>query len=289
MHEAKPSRTALRVAIRRAAHQILDMPRVLDDPLAMRIIGAETAARLAAGAAENSGIASRSLRAFLVARSRYAEDELARAVSDGVRQYVVLGAGLDTFAYRNPHASTSSPAGRLRVFEVDHPATQEWKREQLRSAGINIPQELVFVPVDFERETVADGLRRVGFALKEKAFFSWLGVVPYLTEKAFTETLGFVASMPAGSGVVFDYAVPRASLKFLERIVFDRISARVAAAGEPFQLFFEPKQLEERLRRAGFSHLEDLGVQEINDRYFRGRADKLRVRGGLGRLICARK
>lgn len=289
MHEAKPSRTAFRVAIRRAAHQIFDTPRVLDDPLAVRIIGDEFAARIKAGVAENSGVVSKSLRAFLVARSRYAEDELALAVSDGGRQYVVLGAGLDTFAYRNPYASSSSEGIVLRVFEVDHPASQEWKREKLRAAQINIPPETVFVPVDFERETITDGLQRVGFAPNEKTFFSWLGVTPYLTDRAFAETLAFIASMPTGSGVVFDYAVPRASLKFIERLVFDRISARVAAAGEPFQLFLDPKHLAERLHQTGFTHLEDLGVEEINARYFAGRSDKLRVRGALGRIIFARK
>jgi methyltransferase (TIGR00027 family) len=284
MHEAKPSRTAFRVAIRRAAHQIFDTPLVLDDPLAVRIIGDEFAARIKAGVAENSGTVSKSLRAFLVARSRYAEDALALAVSDGVRQYVVLGAGLDTFAYRNLHASAG-----LRVFEVDHPASQEWKREKLRAAQINIPPETVFVPVDFERETITNCLQQAGFAPKEKTFFSWLGVTPYLTDRAFAETLSFIASMPTGSGVVFDYAVPRASLKFIERFIFDRISARVAAAGEPFQLFLDPKHLAERLHQVGFPHLEDLGVEEINARYFAGRNDKLRVRGALGRIISARK
>jgi len=284
MHEAKPSRTAFRVAIRRAAHQIFDAPLVLNDPLAVRIIGAEYAARIKAGAVENSGVVSKSLRAFLVARSRFAEDELSRAVSDGVRQCVVLGAGLDTFAYRNPHASTG-----LRVFEVDHPATQAWKRERLRTAEIIIPPETIFVPVDFERETITDGLQRAGFTSNEKVFFSWLGVTPYLTNRAFTDTLSFIASMPTGSGVVFDYAVPRASLKFLERLAFDRISSRVKAAGEPFQLFFDAKQLADRLHQMGFTHLEDLGIEELNARYFHGRADKLRVRGALGRMIFARK
>jgi methyltransferase (TIGR00027 family) len=284
MHEAKPSRTAFRVAIRRAAHQIFDSPLVLDDPLAVRIIGAEYAARIKAGLAENSSVVSKSLRAFLVARSRFAEDELSRAVSEGVRQCVVLGAGLDTFAYRNPHASAG-----LRVYEVDHPATQAWKREQLRIAEINIPPETVFVPVDFERETIADNLHRAGFSTRDKTMFSWLGVTPYLTDRAFTETISFIASMPAGSGVVFDYAVPRASLKFLERLAFDNISARVKAAGEPFQLFFDAKQLADHLHQMGFTHLEDLGIEELNARYFSGRADKLRVRGGLGRVISARK
>ena len=284
MHEAKPSRTAFRVAIRRAAHQIFDTPRVLDDPLAVRIIGADYAARIKAGVSENSGVVSKSLRAFLVARSRYAEDNLALAVSDGVRQYVVLGAGLDTFAYRNPYAPES-----LRVFEVDHPASQEWKREKLRAAQINIPPETVFVPVDFERETITDCLQQAGFSTHDKTMFSWLGVTPYLTDRAFTETINFIASMPTGSGVVFDYAVPRSSLRLLERLVFDRIAARVKTAGEPFQLFLDPKHLADRLHQMGFTHLEDLGVEEINARYFAARSDKLRVRGALGRITSARK
>src|SRR6202161_3091310 len=146
MQEGKFSRTAQRVAIRRgalrrAAHQLLDQPRVLDDPLALLIIGADAAEQLRSNPKEHRAF-SRAFRAFMAARSRYAEDELARAVALGVTQYVVLGAGLDTFAYRNPHAG-------LHVFEVDHPATQAWKRVQLQTAEIPIPASLTFVPIDF--------------------------------------------------------------------------------------------------------------------------------------------
>ena len=185
---------------------------MLDDRLGRAVCRSRIRGATKAGLVENSTVVSKSLRAFLVARSRFAEDELSRAVSEGARQCVVLGAGLDTFAYRNPHASVG-----LHVFEVDHPATQAWKREQLRAAEINVPPETVFVPVDFERETISDQLQRAGFSTHDKTMFSWLGVTPYLTDRAFTETIHFIASMPTGSGVVFDYAVPRASLKFLER------------------------------------------------------------------------
>src|ERR1700675_701916 len=146
MQEGKFSKTAHRVAIRRAAHQLLDQPRVLDDPLALRIIGSEAEQELRSNPKEHHAF-SRAFRAFMAARSRYAEDELARAVAQGVAQYVVLGAGLDTFAYRNPHDG-------LHVFEVDHPATQAWKREQLQTAGMVIPAALTFVPIDFERGTL---------------------------------------------------------------------------------------------------------------------------------------
>src|SRR5579863_130495 len=183
MQEGQFSRTAQKVAIRRAAHQLLDDPRVLDDPLALRIIGAEAAAALRSSPRENHDF-SRAFRAFMAVRSRYAEDQIAQAVANGVNQCVVLGAGLDTFACRNPHPE-------LHVFEVDHPATQAWKREQLRAAGIAIPESLTFVPVDFERQVLADELRQADFR-EEPVFFSWLGVTPYLTHAAFTTTLSFI-------------------------------------------------------------------------------------------------
>jgi methyltransferase (TIGR00027 family) len=279
MQEGKFSRTAQRVAIRRAAHQLLDRPRVLDDPLALRIIGSEAEEALRSNPKEDHAF-SRAFRAFMAARSRYAEDELARAVAHGVRQYVVLGAGLDTFAYRNPHSG-------LNVFEVDHPATQAWKREQLRAAGIAVPAALTFVPVDFERQTLADGLRQSAFDTGVAAFFSWLGVTPYLTRDACMITLSFVAKMPAGSGVVFDFAVDPALRNAGQRIALGVLSKRVAAAGEPFQLFFDPKKLQDELKGMGFHRTEFLQGKEINARYFNDREDGLLVRGGLGHLMGA--
>ena len=255
VRDAQPSRTALRVAIRRAAHQILDRPLILDDPLATRIIGPEEALKLPRDS-ESEDAAARGMRAFMAVRSRFAEDELAAAVAVGTKQYVVLGAGLDTFAYRNPHAG-------LRVFEIDHPATQQWKRELLQTAGIEIPEEAVFVPVDFERESLGTCLERCGFRMDHPAFFSWLGVVPYLSESAFDGTLNFIAALPKPSAVVFDYGVARSALSWKERFMLDALAARVAAAGEPFRLFFEPEQLAAKLHGMGFSHIEDLGRMKL--------------------------
>jgi methyltransferase (TIGR00027 family) len=276
MHDAKPSRTAQRVAMRRASHQLLDQPRVFDDALAVAIAGPES---------ERPSDAqlpyARSLRAFLVVRSRYAEDQLARAVERGIRQYVVLGAGLDTFAYRNPYQSTG-----LHVFEVDHPATQEWKRAQLHAAGIAIPQEMTFAAVDFERESLEEGLLAARFSPQEPAFFSWLGVTPYLSRPAFDATLDFIVRRPSGSGVVFDYAVERSLLSPIQQLALDALAARVARAGEPFQLFFDPNALAGDLRRLGFGNIEDLNCDQINARYFAGHADGLAVSGG-GHLLYA--
>jgi methyltransferase (TIGR00027 family) len=276
MRNAQPSRTAQRVALRRATHQLLDDPKVFDDPLALAIANGESEAT-----AESQHPYSRSLRAFLAVRSRYAEDQLAVAVQRGIRQYVVLGAGLDTFAYRNPFQSAG-----LRVFEVDHPATQEWKRAQLRDAGIAIPEEMTFAAVDFERQSLQEGLLAAGFDQRQPAFFSWLGVTPYLSRPAFDATVAFIASLPAGSGVVFDFAIERSLLSPLQQLALDRMAERVARAGEPFQLFFDPAALALDLARLGFGNIEDLNGDQINARYFAGRADGLAVSGGGHLLSC---
>jgi methyltransferase (TIGR00027 family) len=171
---------------------------------------------------------------------------------------------------------------------VDHPATQGWKRRRLEAAGIAIPGSMTFAPVDFESQTLAEGLARAGFQKDQKSFFSWLGVVPYLTRSAAMETLRLVASLPAESEIVFDYARPPESLDPVSRQGLEALAARVAASGEPFQTFFDPPELQEELRRMGFASFEDLGKEEINARYFSGRADGLRTGGGAGRLMKAR-
>jgi len=283
MQTGKASRTALRVAIRRAAHQVIDHPLVLDDPIALRLIGP--------GFANDPGLANdmerakhrvaRDFRAFMVVRSRYAEDQLAAAVAQGVTQYVILGAGLDTFAYRNPF-----PA--LRVFEVDFPATQEWKRAMLAEAELTVPASLTFVPLDFEHRTLSDGLREAGFDQSSAAFFSWLGVVPYLTLDAFRATLAAIAQLPAKTAVSFDYGLSRETLGPLRRLALDALSRRVAAAGEPFRLFFSPDELERALRGAGFRRVEQLDGGQLNERYFKGRTDGLKLPNpGLGMLATA--
>ncbi len=279
MQPAIPSRTALRVAMRRAAHQIYDArPLVFDDPVAVPILGKTYAEELRRTPTRPDRPFSVALRAFLVARSRYAEDNLARAAAHGVTQYVLLGAGLDTFAHRNPYPG-------LRVFEVDHPATQQWKRDLLDAHRIPPPSRLIYAPVDFERQSLPEQLLDAGFNPAVPTFFAWLGVVPYLTLAAFRSTLAFIAARPAGSGLVLDYGQPRAVLPLLEQLAHDSLAARVQLAGEPFQLFFTPKEIATEL--AAFHAIEDLGSSEINARYFAGRADSLKLRGSAGRLLSA--
>jgi methyltransferase (TIGR00027 family) len=279
MQAAIPSRTALRVALRRAAHQLYDAaPLVFNDPVAVPILGEAYAEELRRTPTRPDRPFSVGLRAFLVARSRYAEDMLARGVANGIAQYVLLGAGLDTFAHRNPYP-------QLRVFEVDHPATQQWKLDLLAAGGLSRPANLTYAPVDFERQALGKQLRKAGFDDSAPTFFAWLGVVPYLTLEAFRGTIGFIASQPAGSGVVLDYGQPRSALPFLEKLAHDSLAARVQLAGEPFRLFFTPPEIAAEL--AAFRVIEDLGSAEINARYFAGRADELKMRGSAGRIFSA--
>jgi len=280
MEQAIASRTALSVALRRAAHQLYDSPIVFDDPIAVPILGAAYAEELGRTPLRPDRPYSVALRAFLVARSRYAEDKLIQAVESGVEQYVLLGAGLDTFAYRNPYP-------QLCVFEVDHPATQEWKRQLLQRNRVAIPAGLRFTPVDFETQVLADQLVDVGFDRTAPAFFAWLGVVPYLTREAFRATLNFIADQPPGSGLTLDYGQPREVLPLLEQLAYDSLASRVEKAGEPFRLFFTPADIAVELAR--FHSLEDLGAAEINALYFRGRIDQLAVRGSAVRFCSAWK
>jgi methyltransferase (TIGR00027 family) len=279
MQAAIPSRTALRVALRRAAHQLYDAkPLVLDDPIAIPILGQEYLPELHKTATKLHKPFSLALRAFLVGRSRYAEDKLAEGVMRGVRQYVLLGAGLDTFAHRNPHPN-------LRVFEVDHPATQAWKRNLLATTSLPEPQSLTYVPVDFETQSLPQQLQLAGHDPSQPTVFALLGVVPYLTLSAFRATIAFVAAQPEGSGLIFDYGQPRAALPLLEQLAHDSLAARVVLAGEPFQLFFTPRDAAAEL--ALFYDVEDLGSHELNALYFDTRTDKLRLLGAAGRILSA--
>jgi methyltransferase (TIGR00027 family) len=276
MQIGEPSRTARAAAFHRAAHQVLENGRIFADPLALRILGedGDTVARRA-----ERHPSGRGMRIFIAVRTRFAEDAQAAAIERGVSQLVVLGAGLDTYAYRG------ALRDRLRVFEVDHPATQAWKRQRLAEAGIPLPASLTFAPIDFERETLAEGLAAAGFDPAQRTFFTWLGVVPYLTEEAVWSTLGFIASLPGGAHVAFDYGDPPASLSPEMRAGHERRTARVAELGEPWISYFEPGELRARLTSLGFAEVEDLGPPQIAALYFPQRAAFVPERGG--HVVCA--
>ncbi len=209
------------------------------------------------------------MRGLIVARSLLAEETLAKAVARGVDQYVLLGAGLDTFAYRNPFAD-------IRVFEVDYEATGRWKQEQLKSAGIAIPGNVTYAAVNFERETLAHGLERAGFDLTKPAVFAWLGVIPYLTREAIETTLAAVGSLAAGTEIVFDYGEPRETLPEAVQAHMRERMERLAAIGEPWISFFAPDDMAAMLTKAGYSEIEDLAGAQINARWYADRQDGLR-------------
>lgn len=258
--------TALGAAVHRAAHQILDVPKVFEDPLAHRILGAEgdAALRLRLERPE----AWMRLRALIAVRSRIAEDAIRGAVRNGVRQYVLLGAGLDTFAYRNPYAATG-----LLVFEVDHPATQAWKCARLAEAGIELPPSLRFVPVDFECGTLRAGLEAAGFRFDRPAVFAWLGVLPYLDRAAVIGTIALIGSGAPSTEVVFDYAEPPSALGPASRAIYEMAAQRVAAIGEPWRTFFTAAEPAGELQRLGFDEIENLDGRAVGERYFAGRSD----------------
>jgi methyltransferase (TIGR00027 family) len=289
MRAGQPSQTAIRAAIMRAAHQVVDgEPRILEDPVALQLVEGLLREELATAADDFHAPAMRLQRATFVFRSRYAEDVLRDLTTVGtdrkglrqdtgvspegrtVGQYVILGAGLETFAYRQP------PWARgLHIFEVDHPATQEWKRDILEGADILVPGNVRFCPLDFETASLGQALGQVSFDRRTHAFFSWLGVTQYLTEAAITSTLEFVLSMPAGSEVVFSFKVPEPTLAHPDRRESAAIALRVAAAGEPWITRFEPVALRQRLLEMGFRSVYHLTPESADQRYFAGRHDGL--------------
>ena len=278
MQPGQPSLTARRAAAHRAVHQLIEHGAVFADPFAVRVLNEAPEALVADAAAHPD---RRPMRLFIAARHRFADEATAAAVARGTRQMVVLGAGLDTSAYRNPHAD-------LRTFEVDHPQTQRWKRERLREAGITAPPSLTFVAFDFERDNLAGRLAASGFDAARPSIFIWLGVVPYLTRDAVFASLNYIAGCTA-SEVVFDYGEPPESSPPEQRADHARRAAVVAALGEPWLTFFEPPQLHGELRALGFTQVEDLDAAAIAARYFNAAQHQRAARGRGHLLRAARK
>ncbi|AOI61758.1 SAM-dependent methyltransferase [Burkholderia diffusa] len=278
--DAGPKPSALMVATQRAAHQLLDRPLVLDDPVALTILGAAEAQVLRDNIDRFRDPTSVGMRSSVIVRSQLAEDVWREAVDRGIRQYVILGAGLDTSAFRHPE----TPA---RIFEVDLPATQAWKQARLREAGIAVPPSLHFVPVDFESVGLAEGLARAGFDADAPAIFSWLGVTMYLDEAAVFETLRFIAGCAKGSAVLLEYVTPLSSLPPIMRIAMEQLTARFAERGEPWKTFFEPAVITETLRALGFNHTDAWTPEELNQRYLANRDDGLLIGVTPARLILA--
>jgi methyltransferase (TIGR00027 family) len=265
----KPSRTAFGAATHRAVHQDLDGARVFRDPLAWALLDRDRDEAIADAQLQGRG----TLRLFIAARHRFAEDSLATAVARGTGQAVVLGAGLDTFAYRNPHPD-------LVVWEVDHPDTGAWKKDRLAAAGI-APGPVRYVGVDFERDDLVPRLRESGLDVTRPTFFLWLGVVPYLTQAAAETTLRAIASIVGGE-VVLDYPTGIAGLDEESLRRRERLAERTAAVGEPMLSTFEPAEMADLLEGAGLDEIEDLGRAEILTRFFGVPPEVATARSGAG-------
>ena len=274
MVPGQPSRTAFGAARHRALHQTAEQGCIFPDPFAVWILGNDETPDLA----EADLLADRPMRLFIALRSRFADDQLRAALARGVRQIVILGAGLDTTAYR--HVWTEE----VRVFEVDHPATQAWKRGRLRDSGIVAPPELRFVAVDFEHEALGPALGQSGFDEAAASLFLWLGVVPYVTREAIAANFRLIGTLPGGS-VVFDYAAPAAELSGDAQRAREARQARVAAIGEPWISLFDAEDMHAMLLGAGIHHVEDYEAGDLAARYADGLPDVPRGRGG--RIVYA--
>ena len=258
MRDGCASRTALGAAIHRANHQRMEGGFLLRDPLAERIVAGEADQN---ALLEDDDTDRRGLRLFIAARSRFSEDKVAKAFAErGVRQVVVLGAGLDTFAYRHPLGS------ELRVFEVDHPATQAWKRARLDAAEIAIPPNMAFVPVDFETQRLRPQLEAQGFDPALPAFFMILGVIGYLSLAAIDELLAMLSAF-SGCELTWDYSEPPEGLGPEQQRLHAALVARTAAVGEFYDTLFAPDRMATMLHQAGFDVAEDLDVYDLLARY----------------------
>jgi methyltransferase (TIGR00027 family) len=302
MDEGRASRTAIATAYFRAHHYEHANPKIFEDSLAgvlLRVQEREGLEKfflerlatlnpgLAGSCADRATLVGHALRGLVVvlARARYTEDRLAEAIRDGVLQYVVIGAGLDTFALRRPDLQD-----RLRIIEIDHPATQASKRLRIGDAGLTPPPNLHFAPADLEKESIAEVLSRAPYDPAQPAFFSWLGVTMYLTEDAIGATLRSLRSAAAaGSQLVFDYLDRAVLAPENQSATRSSIFETVRRIGEPMIFGFDPSALGAELAAQGFRLLESLGPEDLEKLYFAGRADGLRPTGSahLARVAVA--
>jgi methyltransferase (TIGR00027 family) len=287
MKPSQRSRTAEGSALMRAAHLALDRsPWIFEDVFARRLLGPFPRLLLTAPSllrmAERIEPLLAAARTQAVVRSRFAEDRLRDAIARGVRQYVLLSAGLDSFSLRGP---VSAPS--LRVFEVDHPASQAWKRTKLDPLTTK-PTSTTFVPLDFESGALAEALLEKGFLSEEPAFFSWLGSTYYLSHDVARGTLAVLTSLAApGSELVFDYLLADWALEPSEVRLLRRAKAFSGGLGEPLRGAFDPEALHETLSSLGWRVLEDLSAQDQRDAYLANRSDSLLL-PGWNRLVRAR-
>jgi methyltransferase (TIGR00027 family) len=262
--------------MRRAAHYLLDAEhKILSDTFARAFAGFSSDHEFLAAfdALPSANLAW--LSTSFALRNRLAEDELADAVKGGVAQYVILGAGLDSFAYRRPDLMQS-----LTVYEVDHPASQAWKRERVAALGIEVPSTLRYAPIDFEDTTLIEGLASAGLNRQAPVFFSWLGVTQYLTREAALRTLRECATVSSAKcTLVMEFIAPPETLEDNEAALCRLLASTAANLGEPWLSFYTFAEMTENLKTAGFGSVELFGPEKACSRYLAGRSDGARLPG----------
>ncbi len=275
-----PDSTAVRVALWRALHvQVDPPPHVLEDEIGLQLADPDEGWR---NRPDMNPEWTRPLRAWIVARARYIEDLVAEQVSRAVTQYVILGAGLDTFAQRRPEI-----ASRLRVFEVDQPGPQAWKRQRLIELGFGVPEWLQLVPVDFEADASWwERLGSAGFDTGQPAVVASTGVTVYLSKEAIAATLRQLATLAPGSTLAMTFMPALELLEPDARAIVEVAQQGAAAAGTPFISFFTPSEMLALARGAGFKEAEHVSAASLGDRYFKGRTDGLRPTSGEEFLIA---
>jgi methyltransferase (TIGR00027 family) len=266
----QPSRTLLSTAIRRATHQLLDTPRIFDDPVALQIVPEAANAELVANMSRDGTPDARLLRALFAMRSRFAEERLADAFVRAVRQYVMLGAGLDTFPWRQPAFAKS-----MHLFAADHPASLAFVKERLRVSGLSQPDNLTWVPIDLEHPELMERLACASFDTGIPSFFSVLGVTQYLSPEAVNALLTNLSALPAGSEVVVSFALPDEALSGPDLEAAQLSKTFTGNANEPWLTRMDPCDLTTRLRRLGYRKVFHLTPEVAQDRYFNGRSDGL--------------
>jgi methyltransferase (TIGR00027 family) len=272
MLPGQPSQTLLGSAIRRAQHQLLDAPVILDDPIVVDLVPEAYDPSIIAEFGSSSELIPTLFRALFAMRSRFAEDRLAQAAARGVRQYVMIGAGLDTFPWRQPGF-----ARPMHIFAVDHPASLIWTHRRLRERGIAKPPNLTHVPADLTEQRLGEQLAACGFDLETLSFCSMLGVSQYLGRDAVDAVLRFAASLRAGSEIVLSFVSPDDELNGDDLDIVTRSVVRTARLGEPWTCRLRPRELVAELSHIGFSDVFHLTPELAQERYFAGRRDKLRA------------
>ena len=280
MNDKPPYLTARATAGIRALHLIYDQPVVFNDPYALQFTSPGfrrvCQSRFFSWVLRRRSIAEllRPISAQILSRAKYTEEKLEQAVlSQGISQYVIIGAGFDSFFLRRPDFAIG-----LRIYEIDHPATQQIKRTRLLEILDSTPEDVQFLAVDLEQRTAADALAASSFLQNEKAFFSWMGTVPYLSEDSVFAVLRDLAEFAAnGSEIVFDYLIPTSLMTAEERHWLGRAMRIIERWGEPVKSFFDPETFPGEVSRLGFRILENLSPAEQNQKYFSNRSDNLKT------------